>query len=83
MDRRAKIIEVVQQVIPGFSPEQSIYDSEDSLGFVKVAVGLETAFGIQIPDDFDPEALSCVEQIEEYLDSRGASNSSINSATGL
>ncbi|MBI5282988.1 MAG: acyl carrier protein [Candidatus Solibacter usitatus] len=76
MDRRAKLIEIIQRVtkqetVP--AADASLFDSGliDSFGLPDLVSTLEQEFSIQIPDsDLSPRKFDCIERIEEYLDSR-------------
>jgi len=76
MDRRAKLIEIIQKVskqdtIPG--PDESLFESGllDSFGLPDLISAMEKEFGIQVPDsDLNPRKFDTLERIEEYLDSR-------------
>lgn len=76
MDRRAKLIEIIQKVskqetVPG--ADESLFDSGllDSFGLPDLISALEKEFGVQIPDsDLNPRKFDTLERIEEYLDSR-------------
>jgi acyl carrier protein len=76
MDRRAKLIEIIQKVskqdtVP--AADESLFESGllDSFGLPDVISAMEKEFGIQIPDsDLNPRKFDTLERIEEYLDSR-------------
>ena len=76
MDRRAKLIEIIQRVskqdtVPG--ADESLFDSGllDSFGLPDLISAMEKEFGIQVPDsDLNPRKFDTIERIEEYLDSR-------------
>lgn len=76
MDRRAKLIEIIQSVskqdtVPG--ADESLFDSGllDSFGLPDLISAMEKEFGIQVPDsDLNPRKFDTIERIEEYLDSR-------------
>jgi D-alanine--poly(phosphoribitol) ligase subunit 2 len=76
MDRRAKLIEIIQKVakqdtVPG--ADESLFESGllDSFGLPDLISALEKEFGIQVPDsDLNPRKFDTLERIEEYLDSR-------------
>lgn len=76
MDRRAKLIEIIQRVakqdtVPGV--DESLFDSGllDSFGLPDLISAMEKEFSIQIPDsDLNPRKFDSIERIEEYLDSR-------------
>jgi len=76
MDRRAKIIEIIQSVSKKeVSPaaEESLFDSGllDSFALPDMVSALEKAFGMEIPDsDLNPRKFDSVERIESYLESR-------------
>lgn len=76
MDRRAKLIEIIQKVtkqetVPG--ADESLFESGllDSFGLPDLITALEKEFGIEVPDsDLNPRKFDTIERIEEYLDSR-------------
>jgi len=76
MDRRAKLIEIIQKVskqdtVPG--ADESLFDSGllDSFGLPDLISAMEKEFAIQVPDsDLNPLKFDTIERIEEYLDSR-------------
>ena len=76
MDRRAKLIEIIQivskqETVP--APDESLFDSGllDSFGLPDLISALEKEFGIEVPDsDLNPRKFDTIERIEEYLDSR-------------
>ena len=76
MDRRAKIIELIQKVtkkdtVP--ASDESLFDSGllDSFALPDLVSALEAEFSIEIPDsDLNPRKFASIERIEEYLDSR-------------
>jgi acyl carrier protein len=76
MDKRAKIIEIIQTVSqkaiePGAG--ESLFDSGliDSFALPDLVSGLEEAFGLKIPDaDLNPRKFDTIERIENYLESR-------------
>jgi acyl carrier protein len=76
MDKRAKIIEIIQAVSqkaiePGAG--ESLFDSGliDSFALPDLVSGLEEAFGLKIPDaDLNPRKFDTIERIENYLESR-------------
>ncbi|MBI3683403.1 MAG: acyl carrier protein [Acidobacteria bacterium] len=76
MDKRAKILEIIESVSkkkirPG--PDESLFDSGmlDSFALPDMVTGLEEAFGIRIPDaDLNPRKFDSVQRIEQYLESR-------------
>lgn len=76
MERRSKIIELIQsvskkQVTP--AADESLFESGllDSFGLPDLVSALEKEFGLQIPDsDLNPRKFDSIERIEEYLDSK-------------
>lgn len=76
MERRSKIIEIIQsvtkkQVTP--AADESLFESGllDSFGLPDLVSALEKEFGLQIPDsDLNPRKFDSIERIEEYLDSK-------------
>jgi D-alanine--poly(phosphoribitol) ligase subunit 2 len=76
MDRRAKIIELIQkvtkkEVVP--ASDESLFDSGllDSFALPDLVSELEQAFSIEIPDsDLNPRKFASIDRIEEYLESR-------------
>ena len=76
MNRQSKIVEIVQQVsvkkgIP--DEDESLFDSGylDSFALPDLVGGLETAFGIKIPDsDLNPRKFDSIARIEAYIESR-------------
>ena len=76
MDRRARLIEIIQRVTKKETvpvADESLFDSGliDSFGLPDLVSALEQEFLIQIPDsDLSPRKFDCIERIEEYLDSR-------------
>ena len=76
MDRRTKLIEIIQKVtkkdtVP--AADESLFDSGllDSFALPDLVSALETEFGLQIPDsDLNPRKFDSIERIEEYLDSK-------------
>jgi acyl carrier protein len=76
MDRRAKLIEIIQKVskqdtVPG--ADESLFDSGllDSFGLPDLISAMEKEFAIEVPDsDLNPRKFDTIERIEEYLDSR-------------
>ena len=76
MDRRAKLIEIVQQVTKQPSvpaADESLFESGllDSFGLPDLISALEKEFGIEVPDsDLNPRKFDSIERIEEYLDAR-------------
>ncbi len=76
MDRRARIIEIIQSVSKkevSPAPEESLFDSGllDSFALPDMVSALEKAFGMEIPDsDLNPRKFDSVERIESYLESR-------------
>ncbi|MBI5083381.1 MAG: acyl carrier protein [Acidobacteria bacterium] len=76
MDRRQRLIEIIQRVTKkdtAPAADESLFDSGliDSFGLPDLVSALEQEFSIQIPDsDLSPRKFDCIERIEEYLDSR-------------
>ena len=76
MDRRAKIIELIQKVTKKDTfpaSDESLFDSGllDSFALPDLVSALEAEFSIEIPDsDLNPRKFASIERIEEYLDSR-------------
>jgi D-alanine--poly(phosphoribitol) ligase subunit 2 len=76
MDRRSKLIEILQKVTKkpvSPAPDESLFDSGllDSFALPDLVGALEEEFGITIPDaDLNPRKFASLERIEEYLDSR-------------
>ena len=76
MDRRSKLIEILQKVTKKPvtpAPDESLFDSGllDSFALPDLVSALEEEFGISIPDsDLNPRKFATLERIEEYLDSR-------------
>ena len=76
MDRRSKLIEIIQRItkkeeLPAAG--ESLFDSGllDSFALPDLVSALEEEFAIQIPDsDLSPRKFDSIERIEEYLDSR-------------
>lgn len=76
MDRRTKLIEIIQKVtkkeaVP--AADESLFDSGllDSFALPDLVSALEAEFGLQIPDsDLNPRKFDSIERIEEYLDSK-------------
>lgn len=76
MDRRSRLIEIIQTVtkkeaVPAAG--ESLFDSGllDSFALPDLVSALEKEFSIQIPDsDLNPRKFDSIERIEEYLDSR-------------
>lgn len=77
MDRRSKLIEILQNVTKkdiDIAPEDSLFESGilDSFALPDLVSALEREFSIQIPDsDLNPRKFDSLQRIEEYLDSRG------------
>ena len=77
MNKRTKIIEIVQQVSgKEIQPEadESLFDSGllDSFALTDLVAGLEKAFGLTIPDaDLNPRKFDTIERIESYLEDNG------------
>jgi len=75
MDRRAKILEIIQSVSKkpvNPAPDESLFDSGllDSFALPDMLSALETSFGVSIPDaDLNPRKFDSVERIEAYLES--------------
>jgi acyl carrier protein len=76
MDRRSKLIEILQKVTKKPvtpAPDESLFDAGllDSFALPDLVNALEDEFGISIPDaDLNPRKFASIEQIEAYLDSR-------------
>ncbi|HUP03795.1 MAG TPA: acyl carrier protein [Bryobacteraceae bacterium] len=76
MDKRTKIISIIQSVSPkpaNPSPEESLFDSGilDSFSLADLVAALEKEFSIRIPDsDLQPRKFDTVERIEKYVESR-------------
>ncbi|MDX1984611.1 MAG: phosphopantetheine-binding protein [Bryobacteraceae bacterium] len=76
MDKRAKIIEIIQTVSKKKiepSADESLFDSGliDSFALPDMLSALEEAFGLKIPDaDLNPRKFDTVERIESYLEAR-------------
>ena len=76
MDRRSKLIEILQKVTKKpftLAPDESLFDAGllDSFALPDMVNALEDEFGISIPDaDLNPRKFASIERIEEYLDSR-------------
>ncbi len=76
MDRRSKLIEILQKVTKKPltpAPDESLFDAGllDSFALPDLVTALEDEFGISIPDaDLNPRKFASIERIEEYLDSR-------------
>lgn len=75
MDRRAKILEIIQSVSKkpvNPAPDESLFDSGllDSFALPDMVGALESSFGVSIPDaDLNPRKFDSVERIEAYLES--------------
>jgi acyl carrier protein len=75
MDRRAKILEIIQSVSKkpvSPAPDDSLFDSGllDSFALPDMVGALETAFGVSIPDaDLNPRKFDSIERIDSYLES--------------
>lgn len=76
MDKRAKIIEIIQVVSKKKiepAADESLFDSGliDSFALPDMLSALEEAFGLKIPDaDLNPRKFDTVERIESYLEAR-------------
>jgi len=76
MDRRSKLIEILQKVTKkpvAPAAEESLFDSGllDSFALPDLVSALEQEFGISIPDaDLNPRKFDSLARIEEYLDAR-------------
>ena len=76
MDRRSKLVEILQRVTKkdtSPAPDESLFDSGilDSFALPDLVSALEEEFSLQIPDsDLNPRKFDSIERIEEYLDSR-------------
>ncbi len=76
MDRRSKLIEIIQRVTKkdtAPAADESLFDSGllDSFALPDLVSALEEEFSLQIPDsDLNPRKFDSIERIEEYLDSR-------------
>jgi acyl carrier protein len=77
MDKRAQIIEILQQVSGKKlqpSPEESLFDSGllDSFALPDVVAALEKKFAVSIPDsDLNPRKFDTIERIETMLEVHG------------
>ena len=75
MDRRAKILEIIQNVSKrpvNPAPDESLFDSGllDSFALPDMVNALEIAFGVTIPDtDLNPRKFDSIERIDSYLES--------------
>ncbi len=77
MERRARIIEIIQRVsrreeTP--APDESLFDSGllDSFALTDMVSALEEEFSLTVPDsDLNPRKFDTVERIESYLEGRG------------
>ncbi len=76
MERRAKIVEIIQKVsrkkvTPG--ADESLFDSGvlDSFTLNDMVSEIEKAFALKVPDaDLNPRKWDSIERIESYLDGR-------------
>lgn len=74
MDKRAKLIEIIQgvskkKITP--QPDESLFDSGllDSFALPDMVGAIEEAFGVSIPDsDLNPRKFDSIERIESYLE---------------
>ena len=78
MDRRTRIIEIINQVSKKNltpEPDESLFDSGllDSFALPDMVTALEQAFSVKIPDsDLNPRKFDSVARIEQYLETRSA-----------
>jgi len=78
MDMRPGIIKVLQTVAGeplDPAPDESLFASGmlDSFALTDFISGLETEFGVTIPDsDFSARKFDTVEKVEQYLEAKGA-----------
>jgi acyl carrier protein len=76
MDRRSRIIEIIERVSKKkvtIGDAESLFESGlmDSFALPDLVSGLEEAFGLTIPDsDLNPRKFDSLERIDEYLSSR-------------
>ncbi|MFN0168944.1 MAG: phosphopantetheine-binding protein [Bryobacteraceae bacterium] len=76
MGTRTQITEILRKVAKkpiGSDPDESLFDSGviDSFALPDLVSGLETAFGISIPDsDLNPRKFDSISRIEAYLEGR-------------
>lgn len=76
MDRRAKVLAVLQRVSAkkgSPDPQESLFDAGylDSFALTDLVAGLEREFSVRIPDsDLNPRKFDSVEKIETYLEGR-------------
>lgn len=74
MERKAKIIEIIQQVSrKSVTPaeDESLFDSGllDSFTLTDMVTQIEKAFSLKVPDaDLNPRKWDSIERIESYLD---------------
>lgn len=74
MDRRAKILEIVQKVSGkplSPAPDESLFDSGllDSFALPDMVGELEKVFDLKIPDaDLAPRKFDSIERIERYIE---------------
>jgi acyl carrier protein len=69
-DRIRKVIEAVTKKKVTAAPDESLFDAGilDSFGLADAVAGLETEFGIRVPDaDLTPRKFDSIERIEAYL----------------
>lgn len=77
MDMRPGIIKVLQDVAGeplDPAPDESLFASGmlDSFALTDFISGLETEFGVTIPDsDFSARKFDTVEKVEQYLEAKG------------
>jgi acyl carrier protein len=76
MDKRTKIIAIIQQIAGrpiDPAPDESLFDSGllDSNNIIDFLAALELEFGISIPDtDARPQKFESIERTEAYLQNR-------------
>jgi acyl carrier protein len=76
MERRDKIIQILQQVSQKSiqpDPDESLFDSGllDSFALPDMVSALEKEFSLKIPDsDLNPRKFDSISRIEQYLDNR-------------
>ncbi len=77
MDKRPGILKVLQSVADqpiNPAPEESLFTSGllDSFALTDFVTGLETEFGVTIPDsDFSARKFDTIAKVEQYLESKG------------
>lgn len=78
MDKKPGILKVLHAVAdPGLNPaaDESLFTSGklDSFTLTDFISGLESEFGVSIPDsDFSARKFDTIEKVEQYLDAKGA-----------